>query len=112
MRQPPRLPVEVVVIVRIGLVAHLEAERVHVVRQDAHRLLLVPPRIVPVPAFRQGEFHLLWAVRPPARGRLVGIARPTRRVDLRVVEVAVFEEVVAARVGDLVGAFAVAFCDV
>ena len=112
MWQPPLLPVEVVVIVRIGLVPQFKAERVRIVRPDTLRLLPLPPRIVPVPALRQGETHVLGAVLSPARDGFVGIARPSQGVGLGVVEIAVFEEVVAARVGGLLGALAVAFCDV
>lgn len=112
IRQPSLLPIKVIVIVRVGLVPQFEAERVRVVRPDALLLLLLPPRVVPVPAFRHGKLYALGAVRSPARGHLVGIARPSQGVGLRVVEVAVFEEVVAGRVGGLLGAFAVAFCDV
>ena len=112
MRQPPLLPVEVVVIVRMLLVPQLEAERVRVVGPDALLLLLLPPQIVPVPAFRHGELDPLGAVLDPACYRRAGIARPSQGVGLRVVEVAVLEEVVAARVGGLLGALAVAFCDV
>ena len=112
MRQPPLLPVEEVVIVRMALVPQFKAERVRVVRPDARRPLLLSPRIVPVPAFRQGKFHALGAVCSPARGRFGGIARPSQGVRLRLVEVAVFEEVVAARARGLVGAFTVAFCHI
>ena len=112
IRQPPLLLVEVVVIVRILLVSQFKAKRVRVVRPDTPLFLLLPPRIVPVPAYRHGEFHAPGAVLPPSRDRSGGVARPSQGVELRVVEVAVFDEVVAGWGEGFCGVIAVAFCDV
>ena len=98
--------------VRVVLVPKFEAENIGVIRPDALAPLLLPPRIVLIPAFRHGEIHDLAADLCPAVGGDVGIARPAQCVLLFVVKISVVELVVGGRVSVSMAVFAVAFGDV